>query len=320
MKTSIKNLVSETMMAEKEAILNLEKKLDKNFFEICKKIKSRRGKIVTMGIGKSSYVAQKMAATLTSLGNVAVFLHPSDAFHGDYGVLENGDVVIAFSFSGETAEMVKCIRYIKSKFKVYIFAVTGNRASSLSGLAHGSLEIDVKKEGGALNRAPMASITALLVISDLVSTALMPEGFSKEHFAHFHPGGSLGLSLKKVKDVMTVKNIPVVLESSKIGDAVLKINSGKKGIVGIVKYDNKLSGVLTDGDIRRIFLQDNISKNDSVSIIMTKNPKSISEEASLLEALELMEKSKIMNLFAVSKSGKVSGIIHMHDIVEKSIL
>lgn len=315
----IKKRIYLALKKEVEAISGLSKS-SRDIISAISVLSNRKGKIIVTGVGKSAFIGMKMSATLTSLGNHAFFLHPVDALHGDSGMVSDGDAIIAISFSGESPEVLKVIRYIKKTFSVSIVAITGNKLSSLGKIANHNIVIKISEEGSPRNLAPMASTTASMAAGDLIAVGLVdPKKFKEQHFAKFHPGGNLGLRLKKVKEVMlTGKSIPVVHEGVSLRRAILEISKKKKGAVGVFDRENRLVGVITDGDVRRFFSQNDSLSGVSVRDVMTRNPKIISSTNSLEEALKVMENYKITSLFVVSDKKRIEGIIHLHDIIEAS--
>jgi len=314
---ALKNRIFSTLKKEIKAVSSLAKSAD----EILRSISiltNRQGKIIVTGVGKSAFIGMKMAATLTSLGHHAFFLHPVDALHGDSGMIVDGDVVIAISFSGESNEVLKVIRHIKDTFSVKVIALTGTRKSPLRKMADTSITIRVSDEGSPGGLAPMASTTASLVAGDLLAAGLVdPKKYREIHFAKFHPGGNLGLRLKTVGEIMITGNkVPKIHKEAAFKKAIHEISKKKKGIVGIIDRSDKLLGVITDGDVRRFFAQNDSSSNVSAKDVMSTDPKVISVSDSLERALGMMESSKITNLFVTTKGKKVVGLIHLHDIIE----
>ena len=278
-----------------------------------------RGRVVLTGVGKSGLICKKIAATLSSTGTPAFFLHPTDAAHGDLGMVRGEDTVIAVSNSGETAELLSIIPLIKS-FGIPVIAITSNPKSSLARLSDIVLDIGVKKEACPLNLAPTTSTTVTLALGDAIASALMKlKGFSSEEFARLHPGGKLGIRLSRVKELMRKgEEIPKVSPDTQLKDAILEISGKKLGATLVVDGD-KLTGIITDGDLRRA-LEKGASLNTKVSEIMTKNPKKIKEDAFAEEALRLMERHKITVLPVVDDKDNLKGIIHLHDILGRRVL
>lgn len=322
MKDSAKSLrIQETLDAEKAGVSTLSETIQtEDFLSAIDTIEERRGKIITLGIGKSGFIAMKTAATLTSLGHEAVFLNPLDALHGDSGIIKSGDVLLIFSFSGTSPEITKLIRHVRSHTPIHTILITGDPSSTLTKFSDHVISYRIDREGCPLGLAPMASTTAALVIADCIASALTsPEEFSHGHFARFHPAGSLGLSLKKVSEVMvTGEDLPVVLETSILNEALVEINLKKRGVVAVVDHTQRLVGVITDGDLRRIILNYDNPKVEIVGSIMTKEPKVITEDHSVKDALKVMEAHKIMNVFVVNESQIPVGLIHLHDIIENT--
>jgi len=303
------------IVSEKKALSCFTELSLRKIEKVIDSISKRQGKIITTGIGKSAFIAQKCAATLTSLGNFSLFVHPTDAFHGDSGVVKNGDVVVAFSYSGESVEVVKFCKYIKSHFDILLVVISGNNKSGLAKISDSIIEIKIDTEGSPMNCAPMASVTVSLVAADLIASGLIKEGFSEEHFSRLHPGGKLGMNFRRVKELMTQAPL---MDEGDLFQAVEVINRYKKGIVGVLK-NKKLVGVLTDGDIRRLFGQDGKQK---VYDFMSRKPKIINKDSTILEALRVMENNKITSLFVLDKvleKSSVVGIIHMHDIIQQYV-
>ncbi len=267
-------------------------------------------------MGKSGLICKKIAATLSSTGTPSFFLHPTDAAHGDLGMLRGEDTVIAVSHSGETPELLSIIPLIKS-FGIPVIAITSSLNSTLARLSDIVLNLGVKKEACPYNLAPTTSTTATLALGDAIAITLMKlKGFSSRDFARLHPGGKLGIRLSKVKEIMRKgEELPIVSPETPLKDAILEISSKKLGATLVVD-NGKLVGIITDGDLRRAF-ERGVDFKTPAGKVMTKEPKVIDEESFGEEALELMELNKITVLPVVDKRGKVVGIIHLHDILGK---
>jgi len=305
------------LKATQRAILGLENSLDK-VVEASKIINQSDGDVIVTGIGKSGFVGQKFTASMTSLGRRAFFLHPTEALHGDLGMLSEGDIFVALSFSGESKEVVGIARYAKKNFNVPIIAICKNAKSSLGKISDCCIEICVEEEGSPNGVAPMASTTATLAVSDMLTASVMDENFKAERFATYHPGGSLGLSLKKVKDFMTKgKLLPKVKETDNFLTAVAEINNKKLGVTAVVDVKGRVVGAMTDGDIRRFVLSHKDVKEARAKDAMTSKPKCIFENDSLQTALQTMEHHKITSIFVTNTRKQLSGIIHVHDIIEQ---
>lgn len=315
----VEKRTKDTLSAEIASVSSLGQSINSDFFKAIKLLKKRKGKILVTGVGKSGFIGMKMVATLVSLGHQASFLSPLDALHGDSGIVEQNDILIAFSYSGSSPELVQLIKHLRKHFTIKVIAITGNKDSVLAKLAQGVISFVVKEEGCPLGLAPMASTTSSLVLADCIASALTsPEIFKKEHFARFHPAGSLGLSLKRVEEVMrSGKKLPVV-DSSTLFEEVLRVITKQKTaqMVGVVDQSGCLVGAIGDGDIRRMLLKHGDLRQKPVHIIMNKTPKTIESTSNLQVALDTMRAHKINNLFVVNEMKKYIGFIHIHDIVE----
>ncbi len=307
------------LIEEATALNKLAEKLNENFERAVKILLNTKGRVVLTGIGKSGLICKKIAATLSSTGTPAFFLHPSDAAHGDLGMLKGEDTVIAISNSGETAELLNIIPIIKS-FGIPIIAITNNQNSSLARLSDVTLLLHVDKEVCPLNLAPTTSTTATLALGDALAVVLMKiKGFKDEDFAKFHPGGKLGIRLSKVKDIMrTGKEIPIVSPQTPLKEVILEMSSKKLGST-LVMDKNRLIGIITDGDLRRA-MEKNVNFETKAEEIMTKNPKTIEEDTFAEKAIEKMEKYKITVLPVVDEKGNLKGILHLHDILGRRFL
>jgi len=299
---------------EGKAILSLKEKIKDDFLKAVKLLLNTQGRVVLTGMGKSGLICKKIAATLSSTGTPAFFLHPADAIHGDLGMLKGDDTIIAVSNSGETKEVLNIIPTIKS-FGIPVIAITNDPSSSLSKLADISLHLGIEKEACPLGLAPMSTTTATLALGDAIAAALMVEkGFKDEDFAKYHPGGKLGIRLSKVKELMRKgEDVPVVSPETSVKDAIYEISSKKVGATLVVE-NGKLVGILTDGDLRRFFEKDGTIKAP-VKTAMTFSPKTIEEDEFAEKAIEKMEKYKITVLPVVDRNGNLKGIIHLHDIL-----
>ncbi len=304
----------------REAINSLKEfqNLDERFWnELCSRVQNRKGKLVLTGVGKSGYIAMKVAATLTSLGNFATFIHPVEAMHGDSGGVTEGDTVIAFSYSGNTKELIQFMRHIKERMEVSLIGVTGARDSQLGKLSDMVILITIQEEGSPYNLAPMASTTAMLVAGDALAAGLTsPQTFTKNDFARYHPSGTLGFSLTSVKERM-LPHTPddMVGEDTELQEVLLHMSNIGKGIIGVISPNGALTGAITDGDIRR-FLCTNISiEGAHAKDAMNVTPKYVQHNHTLKDALEMMESFKITNVFVINEESIPIGILHMHDIL-----
>jgi len=311
------------LAAERTALRKLESSISSPAFrKALSLITERGGSLIITGVGKSGFIGMKIAATFTSLGRRALYLHPVEALHGDLGIVSSHDVVIALSFSGNTAEVLRLCRYIKKVYGAPIIAMTGNSRSALSALADVTLSVAVKEEGSPHNLAPMASTTAMLVLGDVLAAALTsPKTFERRHFAQLHPSGSLGLELRTVQKIMSrIPAVPTVKAEAPLREAIAEITKKRFGIVGVCDVRGRLIGVITDGDIRRYVLKHGTVIGVKARVAMTRKPKTIAGEASLKDALVHMEDRKITTLFVLDTKKRPVGIIHMHMILGENLL
>ena len=307
------NIAKEIFEKEARAILDLSENLNDNFNKAVDLIINAKGRCVISGMGKSGHIAAKIAATLASTGTPSFFMHPGEALHGDLGMITADDVVIAISNSGETEEVLKIIPAIKKR-KIPLIAMSGMVNSTLAKQAEIFLNIGVKEEACPLQLAPMSSTTATLVMGDALAGALMKlRNFKPDDFALFHPGGSLGRKLlTKVKDLM-IKKLPIVHLETNFKELVDVMTSGKLGLC-IVVENEKLVGIITDGDLRRALKASQKPRFDfKAKEIMSDNPKIINAEAMATEAEELMLRHKIKEI-VVEDKGQIAGIIQLYDI------
>lgn len=313
MKTNVLQIAKEVFAIEARTISDLGAKLNADFEKSIELILRTKGRLVVSGMGKSGHIGAKIAATLASTGTPSFFMHPAEALHGDLGMLTNDDTLLAISNSGESEEILKIIPAIKKR-GIKLIAMSGNLNSTLAKQADFVLDISVQKEACPLQLAPMSSTTATLAMGDAIAACLMKErNFKPENFALFHPGGSLGKKLlTKVSDVM-VSALPKVAEDTGFKELIDVMTSGKLGLC-LVMSGEKLVGVITDGDLRRVLkASDKPSFDFIASQIMSKNPKVISADAMATQAEELMIKHKIKEL-PVVRAGKIVGIVQLYDI------
>jgi arabinose-5-phosphate isomerase len=302
---------------EAEAVAYLEASINKDFVNAVETIYAAKGRVVLTGMGKSGLIARKIVATLNSTGTAAIYLHPTDALHGDLGMVRKEDVVIIISKSGSTDEISKLIPMFK-RLGVKLIAMSGNPNSSLVKESDIFLNISVKEEACPHDLAPTSSTTATLVMGDALSVALLQKrGFTAEDFALLHPGGSLGKRLSlKIDEIMTKgEGVPIVREDSSIKDIILEMTSKRLGTTCVVNKDGKLSGVITDGDLRRLLEKTMDVKNLVAIDIMSKNPKVTDKDYLASFALQIMESHKITSLIVADREKKPIGIVHLHDLV-----
>ncbi|GAQ94205.1 arabinose-5-phosphate isomerase [Thermodesulfovibrio aggregans] len=315
-------VAKKVLLIEAQSLQSLIDRINEDFVKAVEIIHNSKGRVVVTGIGKSGLIGRKIAATLASTGTPSFFMHPAEASHGDLGMVTEEDVVIAISNSGETEEVLRLIPFLKY-FNVKIIALSGNPQSTLAKQADVFLDVSVKEEACPFGFIPTASTTATLAMGDALAVALiMRNGFKKEDFAMFHPGGSLGRKmLTKVKDLMhTGEEIPVVYPDTGMIDAVLEISSKRLGVVVVIDENKKILGIITDGDVRRGVQKWGKELFDlKASQIMTKSPKTINEEELAAVALSTMRKYSITSLVVPASDGTLRGLIHIHDILKKGI-
>ena len=292
----------------------LSKKLDKNFGKAVNILKKTNGKIVVTGVGKSGIIAKKIASTLSSTGSPSQFIHSTEASHGELGTINNKDVVLAFTFSGKTIELNEIFIYSKER-KIPLIIITGKSNSKLENISTVCIEISNLKEACPLNLAPTTSTTAMLALGDAIAISLMKsKKFTKKNFYSFHPGGQLGKKLLLVKNIMhSGKKLPLINENVPMTTAIIEMTKKRFGCLGVISKTNNLIGIITDGDLRR-HMEGNILEKKT-SYIMTKKPKTVDENIFAIEALNIMKKNKITQVF-VTKNNKPIGILHIHDCIE----
>ncbi len=316
-----KEIAQETLNIEAQTLLDAGKNINDDFIKAIEIILACKGKLVVTGVGKSGLIGAKMAATFASTGTPSFFLHPTEALHGDLGMIGKDDVVLAISYSGESEELSSILPHIK-RFNTPLIGMTRSKTSTLGSYSDVLIDVVVKKEACPLDIAPTSSTTLTLALGDALAVALMrARNFQKSDFASFHPGGALGKKLFiKVKDLMKNKNLPIVSQDTKVKDAIVKISEGRVGTVLVTDNDEKLLALVSDGDIRRALMQENFSIEDNVLKYATINPMSIDDEDMLAsEALILIEEKKIQLLVVTDKEKKIKGILHIHTLIEKGI-
>ena len=292
-------------------IKSLSKNFNKNFVKLVEGITNTKGRIIVTGMGKSGHIANKITATLASTGTPAFFVHPAEAGHGDLGMITKNDSILAISNSGKSFELNAIINYAK-RLNVPLFSITANSDSLLCKKSTVSIVLKKNKEACPLNLAPTTSTSMMLVLGDAIAVTLLKiKGFDREDFKIFHPGGNIGKDLKKVSEIMHIgKKLPLLKENSLMDKALIEMTKKSFGCLGILNKQNKLIGIITDGDLRRKMNVNLINK--SVKGIMKKKPFTINENFLIGEALNLMNRKKITSLF-ICKKNKPIGIIHIHD-------
>jgi arabinose-5-phosphate isomerase len=315
-------LAKEAISIEAEAISKLSARINGQFSETVKAILNCKGRIIFIGVGKSGLIAKKIAATFASTGTPSFFIHATEASHGDLGMITSDDIVIALSNSGNTEEIIAILPAIARRGSK-IIAMTGKADSLLACQADWVLDCGVEKEACPLNLAPTASTTAALVLGDaLAVVVLKARGFSEEDFALSHPGGSLGRKLlTHVGDVMrTGEQIPMVSPSTSLSNAILEITKKGLGMTAVVDQNQKVIGVFTDGDLRRLIEQNLDLRNLVVSEVMNKTPKCITANRLAAEAVRLMEVSHISQVIVVNETNHIVGALNFHDLFEAKVV
>ena len=320
--TSTSNILAsakKTILSESLSISKLADLLDANFVTAVEKIHQSKGRLVVTGIGKSAIIAQKMVASFNSTGTPSLFLHAAEAIHGDLGMLQKEDVVICISKSGNSPEIKVLVPLIK-RFDNILIAITGNMSSFLAQGSDIVLNTTVDSESCPNNLAPTNSTTAQLVMGDALAVCLMEiRNFTAEDFAVYHPGGALGKKLLlRVKDMLENSLQPMVAPDAPIKKVIFEISEKRLGVTAVVE-NNKVIGIITDGDIRRMLNERDNFSDLTAKDIMTQNPKTTSSEAMVIDAFHLMENFKITQLIVVDDS-EFKGVLHLHDILKEGII
>lgn len=307
----------EVIRIEAKAIANLEKSINDEFAKAVNIIFECKGRVILTGMGKSGLIARKIVATMNSTGTPAIYLHPSDAMHGDLGMVRKNDVIIFISKSGNTEEVANLIPLLK-RIDIKMIAMCGVEDSSIVKECDVFLNIDVEEEACPHDLAPTSSTTATLVMGDALAVALLEKkGFTPEDFAFLHPGGSLGkrLSLELKEIMIKGDKVPIVTEATSLKDAILEITSKRLGSTTVIDSEGKLAGIITDGDLRRLLEKTIDFVNIRACDIMSKNPKTLKENCLGSLALQVMENYKITSIIITSDDNRPIGIVHMHDLI-----
>lgn len=318
--TTIRETALRTIDMEASAIKQLAAQLDEQFEKTIECLDACKGRVVISGIGKSAIIAQKIVATLNSTGTPSVFLHAADAIHGDLGMVQQDDVVIIISKSGESPEIKVLVPLIKN-FGNYLIAMTGNMASFLAKKSDFILNTTVDQEACPNNLAPTTSTTAQLVMGDTIAVCLMEKrGFRMEDFARYHPGGALGKKLYlRVKDLYVDHEKPEVTMDATIKEVIMEMTKKRLGVTAVLNEDGKLEGIVTDGDLRRMLEKTDSIQQIRAKDIMTKNPKTIEPGEMAVNALDLMRSNSITQLVVAEKETYL-GILHLHDLVKEGLI
>jgi arabinose-5-phosphate isomerase len=308
-------LARRVLQIEADAILALVARLDDRFEAAVRLILDCPGRVIVTGMGKSGIICRKIAATLSSTGTPAFFLHPADATHGDLGVIQRADVVLALSYSGESEELLRLLETIK-RLGARLVVFTGAGSSTLARAADVALDCSVSEEACPLNLVPTASTTAALALGDAMAmTLLVAKGFRQEDFANLHPGGNLGRRLMRVEQLMrTGAQAPVVCGDTLMADVIYEMTSKGLGMTCVTDKAGRLAGIITDGDLRRHISGSKSILERNAAAVMTPDPITIDRKALAVEALRIMEQRKITSVVVVDASGRVEGVVHLHHL------
>lgn len=312
----------EVFKNEAQALLDLIPNVNQNFEKACHLLLSTQGRVIITGMGKSGHIARKIASTFSSTGTPSHFVHPAEAIHGDLGMITHQDVLIMISYSGNTPEMLSLLPSLK-RLNVPVIAVTGSSQSPLALSSEVHLDIAIKKEACPLGLAPTTSTTATLVMGDALAVALLKsKGFTKEDFAHSHPGGSLGKKLLLKIDQLWQSGhaLPCVHQSLSISDALIEVTAKKLGMTCVVNDDGKLVGVYTDGDIRRTLHQQINIHHTPIEQVMTKNCITLNGNILAVEALNLMQEHTITSLVVINQDHCPQAVVHLHDVLRAGVV
>jgi arabinose-5-phosphate isomerase len=314
----------EVLRTEANAIMQLADKLDQRFVLACQTLFACQGRVLIMGMGKSGHIGKKMAATFSSTGTPAFFIHPAEAAHGDFGLITKQDTLVALSYSGETPEIITLLPLLK-RMGIPLIVMTGNPTSTLSAHANITLDIGVTKEACPLGLAPTTSTTTSLALGDALALALLKlRGFTKDDFAYSHPGGRLGRRLLlRIRDLMhTEEAIPTVVATQTIGEALMEITRARLGMTLVVdeKDQKKLKGIFTDGDLRRALEQKSDVYQTQIQDVLRPNCLSIQADQLATEALHLMEQHRINALPVLNHHNELVGALNLHDLLQSGIL
>ncbi|MDA6068826.1 KpsF/GutQ family sugar-phosphate isomerase [Flavobacterium sp. AC] len=318
-KENILAIAKKTILSESEAIIKLIDFLDENFYEATQRIYETKGRLIVTGIGKSAIIAQKMVATFNSTGTPSMFLHASEAIHGDLGMIQNEDIIICISKSGNSPE-IKALVPLLTRFGNTLIAITGNITSFLAKGSNYVLNTTVETEACPINLAPTNSTTAQLVMGDALAVCLMEiRNFKPEDFAVYHPGGALGKKLLlRVKDMIEHSLKPMVTPDTSVKKVIFEISEKRLGVTAVIE-DDKIIGIITDGDIRRMLNDVDTIAYLTARDIMSKNPKLVSSETMAVDALNILEDFSITQLI-VADNGEYKGVLHLHDILKEGIV
>jgi len=312
----------EVLRIERDAINSLIDRVDSEFARVVEAIYKTKGRVIITGMGKPGFIAQKISATLASLGTPSLYLHPAEALHGDLGRVTKEDIVISISNSGETEELIKLMPVVK-KIGTKLISIVGNKKSTLAKNSDFVLDATVKKEACSLGLAPTASTTAMLAIGDALAVALLDrKGFKEKDFALYHPGGVLGKRLLlRVEDIMRKGGEnPLVKEDTLVKDVLLKITKARAGSACVINKKKKLTGIFTDGDLRRHLKEDSNIATKKVKEVMTKKPISIKRNKLAVEALNILRSKKIDEIPVIDNKGRPIGLLDVQDLLKAGLV
>jgi arabinose-5-phosphate isomerase len=309
------DLARKVLQTEANAILGLLERIDGDFERAVQLLFECRGRVIVTGMGKSGIICRKIAATLSSTGTSAYFLHPAEAIHGDLGAIRDEDVVLALSHSGETEELIRLLESIR-RIGARLVAMTGDPSSTLARAADVTLDCGIAEEACPMNLVPTASTTAALALGDaLAMTLLVRKGFREEDFASLHPGGKLGRRLMRVEHVMhSGTSAPIVTISTPMHDVFHEMSDKRLGMTCVVDENGCLVGIFTDGDLRRLMVGSSDVLTLTAGDVMKRNPRTIRRDMLAVEALKIMETHKITSVVVASDDGQVEGVVHLHDL------
>ncbi len=319
MKTDLLKVVQQAVQSEIDALTYVKQFVNEDIVSCAREILQAKGRVIVTGIGKSAIIAQKIVATFNSTGTPAIFMHAADAIHGDLGIIQDEDVVICISNSGNTPEITMLVPFLKRSGNKLI-AIVGNTESFLAREADYIINCSVPNEACPNNLAPTNSTTAQMVMGDALAALLIEmRGFTAKDFAKYHPGGVLGKRLyMKVDDLYKLNDVPEVSPDASLKEVIYVISSRRLGVTAVT-VDHKLVGAITDGDLRRMLEKNDQYMHLKAQDVMTHNPQHVFPDTLAVEALDLMRKKSITNLFVVSKEGEYLGVVHLHDIIREGI-
>lgn len=315
------NLAKEVLQNEAKELLSSSEKLGDEINKAVEIIAKTKGKLIVTGVGKSGLIGAKIAATFASTGTSSFFLHPTEAMHGDLGMIDSKDCVLAISYSGESSELVSILPHIK-RFDIPLIGMAKDISSTLGRYSDVFIALHVSREACPLNIAPTSSTTLTLALGDALAVCLMKKrDFKKEDFASFHPGGSLGKRLYvKIKDMKKTQNLPLTNANTSLQDAIIMMSEGRIGSVLVVDEENKLQAILSDGDLRRALLKSDFDAKKPCILYASKNPKVLTDDNMLAsDALNFIEKYKIQLAVIVNENNEPTGVLHIHDLIEAGI-